>query len=197
MDLVSRVQAFVLKPKEEWAKVKGESGAFSSLFTSFAMVLAAIPAIAQFIGFGLIGRRVPFLGWLRMGISASLFRALISYAFSLVIAYVFALLINALAPTFASAPNLQNALKLAVYGLMPYWVSGVLYLIPYLDVLVWLGSLYGFYLLYLGLDASLMETPKDKILVYFIACGVVIVVLMLISELIQASLYTFGVYRGI
>ena len=57
MDLVARVKAIALKPKEEWVKIKAETTSVSELFTSYAMILAAIPAVAQFIGFALIGRR--------------------------------------------------------------------------------------------------------------------------------------------
>ncbi len=120
------------------------------------MILAAIPAVAQFIGFGLIGRRYPFIGWVRMGLGTSLLRAVFSYILSLVMVYVFALIINALAPTFASTPNQLNAMKLAVYSMTPGWVAGILYIVPFLEWLVILASLYGLYVLYLG-----FATPHD------------------------------------
>ena len=94
MDLVARVQAIALKPKEEWAKIKAETTTVQELFTSCAMILAAIPAVAQFIGYGLIGRRYPFIGLVRMGLGTSLVRAILLYIFSLVTVYVFALIIG-------------------------------------------------------------------------------------------------------
>jgi len=100
MDLVSRVQGIILKPKEEWEKIKAEPSKVQELFTSYAMILAAIPAVANFIGMGLIGRRIPFIGWYRYNLGTALLYAVISYIFTLAAVYVFGIIINALAPDF-------------------------------------------------------------------------------------------------
>jgi len=196
MDLVARVKAIALKPKEEWVKIKAETTSVSELFTSYAMILAAVPAVAQFIGFGLIGRRYPFIGWVRMGLGTSLLRAVFSYILSLVMVYVFALIINALAPSFGSTPNQSNAMKLAVYSMTPGWVAGVLYVVPFLEWLVILASLYGLYVLYLGFATPMMETPKDKILTYLVVSIVVVVVLSVVIGLVLGAVFAVGgVYR--
>ncbi len=196
MDLVARVQAIVLKPKEEWAKIKAETTSVSELFTSYAMILAAIPAAAQFVGYGLIGRRYPFIGWVRMGLGTSLLRAVFSYILSLVMVYVFALIINALAPTFGSAPNQLSAMKLAVFSMTPGWVAGILYVVPFLEWLVILASLYGLYVLYLGFATPMMETPKDKIMTYLVVSIVVVVVLSVVVGLVLGAIFAVGgVYR--
>jgi hypothetical protein len=196
MDLMARVQAIALKPKEEWVKIKAETTSVSGLFTSYAMILAAIPAVAQFIGFGLIGRRYPFIGWVRMGIGTSLIRAIFSYILSLVMVYVFALIINALAPTFGSAPNQLNAMKLAVFSMTPGWVAGILYIIPFLEWLVILASLYGLYVLYLGFATPMMDTPKEKVMAYLVVSIVVVVVLSVVVGLILGAVFAVGgVYR--
>ena len=192
MDLVARVQAIALKPKEEWAKIKTETTTVQELFTSCAMILAAIPAVAQFIGFGLIGRRYPFVGMVRMGLGTSLVRAIFSYVFSLVTVYVFALIIKALAPTFSSAPNQLNAMKLAVYSMIPAWVAGVLYIVPFLEWLVILASLYGLYVLYLGFAAPMMDTPKEKVMGYLVVSILVVIVLSVVVALILGAIFTMG-----
>jgi len=192
MDLVARVQAIALKPKEEWAKIKAETTTVQELFTSCAMILAAIPAVAQFIGYGLIGRRYPFVGLVRMGLGTSLLRAVFSYVFSLVTVYVFALIIKALAPTFSSAPNQLNAMKLAVYSMIPAWVAGVLYIVPFLEWLVILASLYGLYVLYLGFAAPMMDTPKEKVMGYLVVSIVVVIVLSVVMALILGAIFTVG-----
>lgn len=189
MDLVSRVQAIILKPKEEWVKIKGESTTISQLLTSYAAVLAAIPAIGQFIGFGLIGRRVPFIGWYKFGIGRALAQAIYSYVLALIAVYVFALVINALAPTFSSTPNMANAMKLAVYSMVPMWVAGVFYIIPYLSFLVWIAGLYGLYVLYLGFNTPMMDTPKDKVPGYLIISIVVVIVLYAVIALISGAIF--------
>ena len=196
MEIVSRVQALVLKPKDEWVKIKAESTTVAQLFTSYAMILAAIPAAAQFIGFGLIGRRYPFVGVIRLNIGTSLLRAIFSYVFSLITVYVFALIINALAPTFGSKPNMLNATKLAVYSMTPGWVAGVLYIIPYLDIIVILASLYGLFILYLGFATPLMETPKDKVISYLVVSIIVVIVLSVVVALVLGAIFAVGgVYK--
>lgn len=55
MNLMARVQGICLKPKEEWIKIQGESTPVKTLFLQYVIPLAAIPAAAQFIGYGLIG----------------------------------------------------------------------------------------------------------------------------------------------
>jgi hypothetical protein len=192
MDLVSRAQSIIIKPKEEWAKIKGEPTPVVQLFTSYAALLALIPSVAMFIGFALIGVRVLSFPMVRMNIGSALLRTILSYVFSLAIVYVFGIVINALASSFSSEPGLENAMKLAVYSLTPYWIGGIFFLIPALATLAYLVGLYGFYILYLGFAAPMMETPKDRIPGYFIVSCVVIFVLVLVADLILRTLFVVG-----
>ena len=197
MDLVARAQAIVLKPKEEWVKIKGESTTVAQLFTSYAVLLAAIPAIAQFIGNGLVGKRIPFAGWVRFPIGSALFQAILYYVFTLVSVYVFGIVINALAPSFGSKQSPETAMKLAVYSMTPMWIGGIFYIIPFLGFLAWLASLYGLYVLYLGFDNPLMDTPKEKVVGYLLVSIVVIVVLSLVVALVLGAIFTVGAISGI
>jgi hypothetical protein len=193
MDLVQRVQAILLKPKEEWVKIKAEPATVSGLFTSYAMILAAIPAAAQFIGHVVFGQRVPFVGLYRWGVGRALAYAVLAYVFSLVTVYIFAFIINILAPNFSSTQNMTNATKLAVYSMTPSWVAGVLNIIPYLGILVLLAGLFGLYLLYLGFETPMMETPKEKVLGYFVISIIVVIVLYLVFGLLLGAIYTVRV----
>ncbi len=197
MDLITRAQAILLKPKEEWVKIKGESTPIAQLFTSYAVFLAAIPAIARFIGNGLVGRRIPFVGWARFPIGSALFEAILYYVFTLVIIYVFGIVINALAPSFGSKQSMENAMKLAVYSMTPMLIGGIFYIFPGLAFLAWVASLYGLYLLYLGFDNPLMDTPKDKVVGYLLVSIVVIIVLSMVVFLILGAIFTVGTIRGI
>ena len=196
MDLVSRVQGIILKPKEEWEKIKSESAKIVELFTSYAMILAAIPAVAQFIGMGLIGRRVPFIGWFRYGIGTALLYAILTYVFTLATVYIFGIVINALAPTFSSKADAVQAMKLAVYSMTPVWVAGILHIIPLLSILVLIASLYAFYVLYLGFNSPLMGTPKDKVVGYLLVSIVIYIVLTGIIMLIMGGIFAVGTIGG-
>jgi len=192
MNLVSRAQAIILKPKEEWVKIKEEPTTIQQLFTQYAVILAAIPAVAQFIGNGLVGRRVPFAGWVRFSIGSALLQAILFFIFTLISVYIFGIVINALAPSFGSKQSPVNAMKLAVYSMTPMWVAGIFYIIPLLGFLAWLAGLYSLYVLYLGFNNPLMDTPKDKVVGYMLVSFVVIIVLSLVVGWILGAIFTVG-----
>ena len=177
MDIVARVQSIILNPKEEWVRIKAEPTTVRGLFRSYIMILAAVPAVGQFLGNILVGRRLPMIGRYRWPIGSALANAILTYVLALAAVYLFALIINELAPSFASTKNMTSALKLAAYSMTPVWVAGVLYIVPGLANLVILASLYGLYLLYLGFATPMMETPKDKVPAYLGISFVVAVVL--------------------
>lgn len=161
MDLVERAKAICLKPKETWGVVKGEQTTIKELFTSYAAILALIPPIATFIGFSLVGMRIPFVGTWRQPVLAGLVHALIHYVLSLVGVYVTAYVADRLAPTFNSKQDLTSAMKAVVFSYTPVWIVSILNIIPGLWVLVIVGGLYSLYLLYLGLPA-MMDTPPRR-----------------------------------
>ncbi len=189
MDIVQRVQSILLKPKEEWVKIKAEPATVAGLFTSYIMVLAAVPAVFQFLGHILVGQRLPLIGVFRWSIGRALGNAVVTYVLGLVAVYIFALVVNELAPTFSSTKNLTSALKLTAYSMTPGWVAGVLYIVPGLWALSLVASLYGLYLLYLGFDTPMMETPKDKIVGYMVLSIVVIVVLTVVFGWIGGGIF--------
>jgi Yip1 domain len=194
MEIVQRVQSILLKPKEEWVKIKAEPATVPGLFTSYIMVLAAIPAVFQFLGNVMVGSRLPLVGVFRWPIGRALAYAVVSYVLSLAAIYILALIVNELAPNFSSAKNMTNALKLAAYSMTPGWAAGVLAIIPGLWPLAVMASLYGLYILYLGFDAPMMETPKDKIPAYMVVSIVVAIVIYVVLGWIAKG--TFAVRYG-
>jgi hypothetical protein len=177
MNIAQRAQAILLRPKEEWITIKAEPTSLAGLFTSYALVLAAVPAVFQFLGRVLV-ERLPVIGHWPVG--TALANAAVAYVLNLATVYLFALILDALAPSFGSARNMTSALKLAVYSMTPGWVAGVLYIFPGLWVLGVLASLYGIYILYVGFETPLMETPKDKVGSYFAASVLVAIGLFVV-----------------
>lgn len=189
MDLIQRVRSIILKPKETWSQIKDEPDTVTGLFTSYAMILAAIPPIADLINKVLIGQRIPFVGWYRWPVSDALGRAVLAYIFALATVYLFALSINILAPNFDSTPNMVNALRLAIYSMTPVWLSGVLHVFPYLGILSLLAILYGLYILFLGFETPIMGTPKERLVGYMGISLVVVVVLYIVFSLILGTVF--------
>lgn len=190
MNIVERTKSIILKPSETWQEIKTEQVTIGELYKSYAVVLAAIPAIAQFIGNGLIG--YSFMGThIRMGLGSALGSALFSYAMSLIGLYIVALVADALAPSFGSSKNITNAFKAVVYSMTPSWVAGILYIIPPLSLLVIIAVIYGLYLFYLGLPL-LMETPKEKALGYVIVVIVITIVIYIVIGFITGMVFMSG-----
>ena len=69
-----------------------------------------------------------------------------------------------------------RALKVVAYSYTPAWVAGVLHLVPSLGALVLLATLYGLYVMYLGLPV-LMRTPAEKAMPYtavVVVCAILV-----------------------
>ena len=189
MDLVQRVQSIILKPGEEWLKIKAETTTAAAVFTNYVLLLASIPPAAQFLGRMLFRVRLPYRGVYVWSVGRALGYAILSYVLSLVIVYLFALVMNSLAPAFSSTPNMVQAIKLSAYSMTPGWLGGIFYLVPALYVLGILASLYGLYVLFLGLETPLLETPKDRVMGYMGAGLVGVVVLYVVFGLIPGAIF--------
>jgi len=165
--LVARVQNILTKPKEEWAVIEGEAATTQGLFVNYACILAAIPAVAGFLGGFLLSHS--FVGGVVAGA--------LGYGLSLAAVFVESIIINALASSFDATPNPTQALKVAVYSNTAVWVAGAANIIPILGGLVVLaGFVYTCYLLYLGLG-SLMKAPEDKAVGYTVVSIIAYIVL--------------------
>jgi hypothetical protein len=195
MNLVDRVKNILLTPKTEWPVIEAEQTDIKSLYIGYIMVLAAIPAIAGIIASMFIGSMVgAFAG--RAGLGAGMgggfavAHGIASYVVTLIVVFVVAFIVDALAPSFGGQKNQINALKLVAYSATAGWVASIATVIPVLGWIVAIvGSLYGIYLLYLGLPV-LMKCPEDKAFIYL----VVVVVVYLVLSWVFMSLIVAGLF---
>jgi Yip1 domain len=190
--LIERAKNICLSPQTEWPKIAEEQATTGSLFTGYAMILAAIPAICGFIGLSFVGMSLPVVGTVRLPVGSALANSIMGYVLGLGAIFVLSLIINALAPTFDGAKNPIAALKLAVYTYTPIWLFGVLTLYPALGILTLLAALYAVYLLYLGLPV-LMKNPSDKSIGYV---ALIIVCAILLSIVVAAIVGLIGLGTG-
>jgi hypothetical protein len=190
MEIVPRVKGILLKPRETWLEIKEEPAEVKDLFTSYAAVLAAVPPLASFVGFSLVGLSLLGMHYRRPFFSG-IGHLIVSYVFSLLGLYVVGLIIEALAPSFGSRKNQLQAMKVAVYSWTPAWLAGVLLIFPSLAPLSMLVSLYSLYLFYVGLPI-LMETPADKVIGYVIVTILVSIVVSLVIGGLSSALFGFG-----
>ena len=185
MNLIDRVKRILLQPKDAWNTIDTEATDVASLYTGYAMILAAIPAVCAFVGLSLIGFgafgvtiRVPFF--------AGLVNMVVSYVLSLVGIFVLGLIINALAPTFGGTKSAIQALKVAVYASTAAMLGGVFSLLPSLAMLGVVAALYSIYLLYTGLPV-LMKSNPEKSIAYTVVVIIAAIVMGAIIGAISAA----------
>ena len=186
MDLVQRAKNICLSPATEWAVIEAEPATTQGLLMEYAAPLAAIGAIAGFVGNAFIGTTI-FGSTFRTPIVTALVGAVFSFSMALVMCFVLSLIIDALAPTFAGQKNQIQALKLAVYAYTPAWIAGVLHIIPVLGILSIFAALYGIYLLYLGIP-RLMKSPQDKAVPYTVVVLVCAIVIGFVVAIISGAI---------
>lgn len=171
MDLVRRVQDILLKPKDTWPVIDVEPTDARALYTQYLMILALIPAVAGFVGMSLVGVGVFGFG-MRMPLLWGVSSMIVHYVLTLVMIYVMALVVDALAPSFGGTSNRLQALKLVVYGSTAALVGGIVGLVPALAILGLLAALYSIYLFYIGLPV-LMKCPQDRAVPYTVVVGLI------------------------
>jgi len=191
MSIVDRVKNICFSPSTEWSVIAQEPAQAGSLLAGYVAPLAAIGAVAGFVGGSIIGRTLPFVGTFRVGIIPGLIGACLTLVMAIVSVGIVALIINALAPTFGAERDGMQALKVAAYSYTPAWLAGVLNVLPLVGLLVFFAALYGIYLMYLGLP-KVMKCPPDKAIGYTAVVVVCAVVLSIAVSAVGAAVTGVG-----
>ena len=191
MGLVDRVKNILLKPAEEWPVIATEQTDVKTLYTTYIMLLAAIPAVAGIISTamlgGLLGR---FGGSVSLGFSAM--AAIIGYVLGLAMVYVVAHIADALAPSFDGEKNFLQSFKLVSYSMTAGWVGGVFAIIPLLGGLVSLAaSIYGIYIFYLGVT-TMKNVPAAKAVGYTIVVIIAAIVVGFMVAMVTGGIAALG-----
>lgn len=189
MNLVDRVKRLLVSPTQEWAVIKDEEHTVAGLYTRYVMILAAIPAVATFIGWSVIG--YGGLGTTyRIPIGIGVANMVLYYVLTLGSVYLIALLIDMQAPNFGGERNFIQALKVAAFFPTAAWLAGVFFILPSLTILAVLGALYSLWLLYTGLG-QLMGVAEERsagyVMIVVIAAIVIMVVISTIAALAMPS----------
>ncbi len=190
MSLIERVQSILLKPKKTWPLIAAEPSDATTIYSRYVVFLAAIPAIAGFIGWTLVGIG-GFGVMVKLPATTGLLRMVVGYLLSLGIVYLLAWIVNALAPTFGGSKDFVAALKVVAYGSTAGFVGGIFSLLP---PLAWLGlllALYSIYLYYTGLPV-LMRCPPEKAGAY----TAVVIVCAIVATIVVAGVASVFVSRG-
>ena len=193
MNIVERAKKIILQPQNEWLVINQEETSTSQIILGYLITLALIPAIASFIGFGLVGISLPFAGTYS-SISWGIKQAIISLLSTVVSALLTAFIIDTLALSFGAVKNYNKAFQLVVYSYTPTMIAGILLIVPSLSIISLLAGLYGLYLLYLGIK-PLMQTPQEKVLSYFIVSFIAMVLVFVLFSAILESIIMGSTYH--
>lgn len=162
MGLIERIKNICLSPKTEWPVIESEAADAKTLYTTYIMVLAAIPAVASLLSMSLLGMSEigRLFGGIGLGLAAT--AAIVDYVMSLIMVFVIAFIADVLAPIFDGQKNMSQALKLTAYSMTAAWLAGIFNIIPVLgSSIALLGSLYSLYLFYLG-SSVMMKVPNEQ-----------------------------------
>ncbi len=182
--LIERAKNILLQPQSEWDRIAGESADVGKLYTGYVLPLAALAAIASFVGLSVLGISA-FGVTVRVPMVAGAVGAVIQVVMGLVGVYVLALITNALAPNFGSQQDVGQAHKLAVYGSTASFLAGVFAIFPPIAMLSLLG-LYSLVLLYIGLP-RLMKTPEAKRVGYLVTVIIVAIVIGIVMGAVAGA----------
>ncbi|MGB2932119.1 MAG: Yip1 family protein [Methyloceanibacter sp.] len=187
--LIARIKAILLEPKSEWPKIAAEPATIGGIYSSYVVYVAAVPVLCALIGALVFGYGFAGVTY-RPSLFSALWSAVLQYGLQLGGVYVFALIIDALAPRFGGAKDRVSAFKLAAYAATASWLAGVFVLVPALGFLTILG-LYSLYLLYTGAPV-LMRIAADRALGFTASIIVVGIVIGILAGVLLAALTPHG-----
>ncbi len=172
MNLIERVKNIIVTPKTEWTVISKENTSPADMITKYVLPLAALSAIASFIGYGLVGTSV--FGFKISGINWGVYHAVNVLISAVLGVLVSAWVIDMLAPSFKSEKDMNASIRLTSYTFTPAWVGGLLSILPSIAMIGALFGLYGFYLLYIGLP-EMKKTPREQQTSYFVVSLIVMI----------------------
>jgi Yip1 domain len=182
--LVERIKNILLRPKTEWPIIAAEPASVGSIYSAYVVYVAAVPVLCALIGGVVVGHQFAGLTE-RVSFFGAIWTAALQYAFQLGGVYVFALIIDALAPRFEGTSDKVRAFKLAAYSATASWLAGVFALVPALSFLSIVG-VYSLYLLYTGVPV-LMRVPERKALPFTATIVGIGIVLTIVAGLLLAA----------
>jgi len=195
MNLIERAKNILVSPKTEWDVIANEEPNVNKIFTSYVIPLAGAAAIAAFIDYGLIG--INMLGIQMKGVNYGFYYALNSFIVTICSVFITAFVVDALAPSFNSEKNFGRSFQLVAYSYTAGWVGGLFQILPAIAFLGTILSLYGLYILYLGMP-KLKGTPADKHIGYFVVTIIVLIAVFIVIGLILNAIFQpmFGFNYG-
>ena len=193
--VLNHVWGLMTNPKDEWKSIKGERCTIGRCFCSHVLILAAIPAIAGYIGTTEVGWSFGAGEVHKLTADSALQIAILSYMVMLVAVFSLGKAIHWMGQTYGSKQTLPQAIALAAYTATPLWLMGFFFLYPVLwfNMLIGLPALaYTIYLLYTGVPVMMSVSQERGFL--FASAVLSVGLVMLVAVLgAMAVLWSMGI----
>jgi hypothetical protein len=181
--LVARVQRLLMSPASEWAVIDAEPADVPAIYKNYVAPLVIVSSLAAMIGTYLL-----FSAFLRPALGGLLVSLLINIILTMVGIYVFAIIIDALAPTFGAQKNMGQAFKVAAYSPTASWIGSIFMIIPVLGwIIALIGAIYSLYLLFLGLPRLMKPNPGQGVPYTVVAIVAMIIIYVVIGYIAAAA----------
>jgi hypothetical protein len=185
--------AGILKdPKNEWALIEEEHYSAKTVFLTQISILAAIPAIALYIGVTQVGWSVAGQEPVRLASSSALGSAVLFYfAMWGAVAFIAACM-HWMEKTYGGEVSLDECLVLTTVTATPLFLSGISFLLPILWLNVAVAGtalVYSVYLLYSG-TSRVMKIDEDR--AFMFASSVLTVALCTLVGMLAASVIAWS-----
>ncbi|MCB1757377.1 MAG: DUF1282 family protein [Gammaproteobacteria bacterium] len=195
--VLTHVFGLFTNPKREFETIRDEECTVKDCYMSHVFILAAIPAIAGFIGATQIGWK-PGLSSMtaaKLTMGSAFLMCLAAYFAALVGIYIIGRSVYWMAETYGiENPNQSRCIALVAYVATPMLLAGVLGFFPslWLYMLGLLAAIaYSTYLLYTGLPVVL-NLPGDRGFLFSSAVLTVVLVVFVGILIATAILWGFG-----
>lgn len=180
MNIIDRVKNILITPKTEWQVINGETATPQSLLMGYVLPLAIIASLGSLLkGFLFAGT---------LGLKFFIISAIIAFISTMVAYYITVIVVDMLAPSFASEKDMGKSAQLVAYSATPSYVGALLSFIPVIGWLIALAAwAYGVYLMYLGIG-PLKKTPEDKKVVYMVVAYLIMIALYFVLAAILGAI---------
>ena len=160
--LIARVKNLLLSPGSEWEVIDREETEPKRLVLGYVAPLAAIPALAIVLGLSVVGVQVQG-DWHRAPLLGVAISAVIFFALSIAGVFVFAAIMDWLAPRFGAPRSYRQAFKVSAYSITAAMVAGLVAIAPALQVFALLAGAYSLYLLFIGTPKVMHPAPASAV----------------------------------
>lgn len=179
-------------PKHEWQDIRKEHYSMMHCFLSQISILAAIPALALFIGTTQIGWSIAGGEFVKLTMGSALMAAVAFYAAMWVAVGFIAYVIHWMEKTYGGNVTIDECMVLTTFTATPMFLAGIagLYPVLWLNVIVGLAAVcYTVYLLFTGVP-EIMEIPEDR--AFFFSASILTVGLCVLVGLLAVTVIMWG-----